>query len=96
LRYRNPATPVGVVRAAMRGHEAVTVTDLAHLPFDEIDMQTTVIIGNSRTIVWDNLMITPRGYENKEKRADTGAQKGEGAAEKPDSRRPENSDNSLP
>jgi precorrin-3B methylase len=29
-------------------------------------MQTTVIIGNSKTHVWNNLMITPRGYENKE------------------------------
>ena len=67
LRYRTPATPVGVVKAAMREHESVMVTDLAHMPFDEIDMQTTVIIGNSKTIVWNNLMITPRGYENKEK-----------------------------
>ena len=96
LRYRTPATPVGVVRAAMREHESVMVTDLAHMPFDEIDMQTTVIIGNSRTIVWDNLMITPRGYENKEKWKDKGEQEGEGAAEKPDSNLPENSDNALP
>ncbi len=62
LRHRTPATPVGIVRAAMREDERVTVTDLAHMPFDEIDMQTTVIIGNSKTIVWNNLMITPRGY----------------------------------
>ncbi len=66
LRYRNPATPVGVVKAAMREHESVIVTDLAHMPFDQIDMQTTVIIGSSKTRVWNNLMITPRGYENKE------------------------------
>ena len=54
------------------------MTDLAHMPFDEIDMQTTVIVGNSKTIVWDSLMITPRGYENKEKWKDMGRQKGEG------------------
>jgi cobalt-precorrin 5A hydrolase/precorrin-3B C17-methyltransferase len=85
LRYRAPATPVGVVRAAMREHEKVTVTDLAHVPFDEIDMQTTVIIGNSKTIVWNNLMITPRGYENKEKWEGMAKKEGEGAAEKPGS-----------
>jgi cobalt-precorrin 5A hydrolase/precorrin-3B C17-methyltransferase len=76
LRYRVPATPVGVVRAAMREHESVMVTDLAHMPFDEIDMQTTVIIGNSKTIVWNNLMITPRGYENKEKWEGAGGKEG--------------------
>ncbi len=65
LKHRRPETPAGIVRAAMREGEKVTVSDLAHLPFDEIDMQTTVIIGNSRTIVRDGLMITPRGYENK-------------------------------
>jgi precorrin-3B C17-methyltransferase len=96
LRYRTPATPVGVVRAAMREHESVIVTDLAHMPFDEIDMQTTVIVGNSKTHVWNNLMITPRGYENKEKWGDIGGQIGEGAAEKPDSPGPENSGNSPP
>jgi cobalt-precorrin 5A hydrolase/precorrin-3B C17-methyltransferase len=96
LRYRTPATPVGVVRAAMREHEKVMVTDLVHMPFDEIDMQTTVIIGNSKTIVWNNLMITPRGYENKEKWEGMGRKEGEGAAEKPDPPQPEDPDNSLP
>ena len=33
----------------------------------DIDMQTTVIIGNSQTFVWDNRMITPRGYEKNSK-----------------------------
>jgi cobalt-precorrin 5A hydrolase/precorrin-3B C17-methyltransferase len=66
MRHRAPDTPVGIVRGAMRADEVVTVTDLSHLPFDEIDMQTTVIIGNSKTFVWEHLMITPRGYEEKE------------------------------
>ncbi|MGD0229863.1 MAG: precorrin-3B C(17)-methyltransferase [Syntrophorhabdales bacterium] len=67
LRHRAAATPVGIVKAAMRAHEKVIVTDLDHMPLDEIDMQTTVIVGNSKTAVWRNLMITPRGYENKER-----------------------------
>ena len=71
LKHRTAATPVGVVKAAMREHEWVMVTDLAHMPFDEIDMQTTVIVGNSKTHVWNNLMITPRGYEHKEEWEDT-------------------------
>lgn len=65
LRHRKPATPVGIVRAAMRPGERVTITDLGNIPFDDIDMQTTVIVGNSKTTVWNGVMITPRGYENK-------------------------------
>ena len=65
LKHRAPGTPVGIVRSATREQEKVLITDLGNLPFDEIDMQTTVIIGNSRSVVRDNLMITPRGYENK-------------------------------
>lgn len=66
LRHRDPATPVGIVKGAMREHEKIIISDLARLPFQEVDMQTTVIIGNSRTTVWNNMMITPRGYERKE------------------------------
>jgi precorrin-3B C17-methyltransferase len=29
----------------------------------DVDMQTTVIIGNSKTFVWNHLMVTPRGYQ---------------------------------
>jgi cobalt-precorrin 5A hydrolase/precorrin-3B C17-methyltransferase len=65
MKYRSPTTPVGIVRAAMREDETVMVTDLGNVPFDIIDMQTTVIVGNSRTEVWNGLMITPRGYEKK-------------------------------
>ncbi len=63
LRHRRPETPVGIVKGATREHEAVIVTDLTNMHDSDIDMQTTVIIGNSRTFAWNNLMITPRGYE---------------------------------
>jgi precorrin-3B C17-methyltransferase len=49
----------------MREQETVIVTDLANMQDSDIDMQTTVIIGNSKTFAWNNLMVTPRGYENK-------------------------------
>ena len=65
LQHRGPATVVGIVKGAMREHESVIVTDLENMRDSDIDMQTTVIIGNSKTFVWNNLMVTPRGYENK-------------------------------
>jgi len=65
IRHRNPDTPVGIVKGAMRDNESVVVTDLGHMLEHDIDMQTTVIIGNSKTIEWNGLMVTPRGYEKK-------------------------------
>jgi cobalt-precorrin 5A hydrolase/precorrin-3B C17-methyltransferase len=65
LKHRGPATIVGIVRGAMRTHESIIVTDLGNMKDSDIDMQTTVIIGNSKTFVWNNLMVTPRVYENK-------------------------------
>jgi cobalt-precorrin 5A hydrolase / precorrin-3B C17-methyltransferase len=65
LRHRTPATPVGIVHRAMREDERAIITSLGAMPDHEIDMQTTVIIGNSKTFVWRETMITPRGYEDK-------------------------------
>lgn len=65
LKHRGQKTAVGLVKGAMREQERVIVTDLANMRDTDVDMQTTVIIGNSKTFVWNDLMITPRGYENK-------------------------------
>ncbi|MBI5075189.1 MAG: precorrin-3B C(17)-methyltransferase [Nitrospirae bacterium] len=65
MQHRRPDTPVGIVKAAMRENESVVVTDLEHMLEHDIDMQTTIIIGNSKTLTWNHLMITPRGYEKK-------------------------------
>jgi len=62
LRHRSAETPVGLVKAAMRENEKVIITNIKDMLNYEIDMQTTVIIGNSTTFTWNNLMITPRGY----------------------------------
>ncbi len=67
LKHRPGNTPVGIVKAATRENEKVTVTDLAHMLECEIDMLSTVIIGNSQTFTWNDRMITPRGYGNKYK-----------------------------
>ncbi len=68
LRYRSPDTPVGIVKSAMRKNEVVSITTLGDMPVELIDMQTTVIIGNSQTFTWNDYMITPRGYERKIRR----------------------------
>ena len=61
LRYRDQANPAGIVR--MDGNEPiVTVTNLKNMCDFEIDMMTTVVIGNSATFMSGKRMITPRGY----------------------------------
>lgn len=65
LRYRGGKTPVGIVTAASRDNETVCLTTLDHMLDAEINMQSTVIIGNSTTFSWNGYMITPRGYRDK-------------------------------
>jgi precorrin-3B C17-methyltransferase len=65
LSHRDPATPVGIVTGAMRDNQRVTLTTLGELHRAEVDMQTTVFIGNAATFSYDGFMITPRGYAKK-------------------------------
>jgi precorrin-3B C17-methyltransferase len=65
LEHRQPSTPVGIVSAADRPHEAVCLTTLDDMLDEEIAMQTTVIIGNSTTFIFQDKMVTPRGYAEK-------------------------------
>lgn len=65
LRHRNPDTPVGIVKSAMREDEEVTVTTLDEMLRIDIDMKTTVIVGNSMSFRWRDRLITPRGYGRK-------------------------------
>lgn len=65
MKQRNPETPVGIVKGAMREDETIVITDLRNMLDHDIDMQTTVVIGNSHTFTWGQWMITPRGYERK-------------------------------
>jgi precorrin-3B C17-methyltransferase len=70
LDHRPGGTPVGIVGDAFRPKQRVTVTDLEHLEeaSPDIDMVTTVVIGNSTTYLHRGRVITPRGYEKKEAR----------------------------
>ena len=63
LWHKDPDTPVGIVRCAKRGTESVVITTLRDMLKEEIDMLTTVIVGNSQTRVENGKMITPRGYK---------------------------------
>jgi len=69
LEHRDPETPVGVVHAAGRDDEQVEIVELQELPdlgeTDLVDMTTTLLVGNEDTYVWDDRMVTPRGYETK-------------------------------
>ncbi|MBK1734469.1 precorrin-3B C(17)-methyltransferase [Halorhodospira abdelmalekii] len=65
LRYRHPQTPVAIVRAAYREGQRSELTTLAALHESELDMLSTVLIGNSATYQQAGCMITPRGYRTK-------------------------------
>jgi precorrin-3B C17-methyltransferase len=69
LEHRDPDTPVGIVHGASRDDEETMLTDLETLPElgeeDIIDMTTTIIVGNEDTYVFEDRMVTPRGYETK-------------------------------
>jgi len=67
MAHRDPATPAGVVTAATRANEKIAVTTLGKLHEAEANMQSTIIIGNSKTFTWQDFMITPRGYTDKYK-----------------------------
>ncbi len=60
--HRPPSVPVGVVRNASRPDESVTLTTLADLDPDDVDMYSVVIVGCSQSRVVDGRLVTPRGY----------------------------------
>ena len=62
---RTADTPVGVVSRAMRDGQTVTLTSLGQANQADVDMQTVIIIGNSRTYTYQGRMVTPRGYLEK-------------------------------
>lgn len=66
-KYRDNDTPVGIVKNATREGETVIVTTLGKIMEhnDTIDMSTLILIGNSESRLWNNRIITPRGYQRK-------------------------------
>ena len=63
LRYKDPETVCGVVRNIGRDGESSQVCTLLELRDMEVDMFTTVFVGNASTKDISGHMVTPRGYK---------------------------------
>lgn len=62
LEHLKPETVCGIARNIGREGEAMSVLTLAELADTQVDMFSTVFIGNSKTRAEHGKMITPRGY----------------------------------
>lgn len=62
MRYKSPETICGLVQNIGREGEAAKVLSLAELRDTQVDMFTTVFVGNSQTREIGGKMVTPRGY----------------------------------
>ena len=64
LQYKSPETVCGTVTNIGREGERCKLFTLKALRKEEVDMFTTVFIGNSETRVINGKMVTPRGYRH--------------------------------
>ena len=64
LKYKSEETVCGIVGNIGRDGESETVMTLKELRDTQVDMLTTVFVGNSRTKNINGKMVTPRGYKN--------------------------------
>jgi precorrin-3B C17-methyltransferase len=62
-KYIKPDTPVGIVRNAGREGQNYAITTLKNLLNENIDMVTTIVVGNSATKLVNGKMVTARGYD---------------------------------
>ena len=63
LKNQRADVPAGIVRNIGREGEEYEIMTLAELRDAQVDMFSTVILGNSQTEVINNRMVTPRGYK---------------------------------
>ncbi|MDO5335919.1 MAG: precorrin-3B C(17)-methyltransferase [Eubacteriales bacterium] len=64
MTYKSPETVCGIVGNIAREGEISRVMTLQELRDTQVDMFTTVFIGNSQTKSIGGKMVTPRGYRN--------------------------------
>ena len=64
MQYRSPKTVCGIAQNIGRQGEQSRLLTLSELAETQVDMFTTVFIGNSATKVTDGKMVTPRGYKD--------------------------------
>jgi len=62
LQSRREETPVLIARQVGRENQTKQYFTLNTIPFEEIDMLSIIIIGNSQTTLVDEIFLTPRGY----------------------------------
>ena len=62
LQYASPETVCGIAKNIGRDGEETQVLTLEKLRDTEVDMFSTVFIGNSQTKIINGKMVTPRGY----------------------------------
>ena len=63
LKNQSGDVPAGIVRNIGREGESYELTTLRELRDKQVDMFSTVIIGNSQTQVINGRLVTPRGYK---------------------------------
>lgn len=63
LTVLSPSTSCGYVRNIGRDGMDKKLCTLAELSDENVDMFTTVFIGNSKTKITDGMLVTPRGYD---------------------------------
>ncbi len=63
LTHKSGTTSCGFVKNIGREGQTATTCTLDELHSQEVDMFTTVIIGNSQTKIINNKLVTPRGYK---------------------------------
>ena len=68
LENRSAETVCGIVRNIARKGEQSRILTLGELHGTAVDMFSTVFIGNSQTRLYNDKMVTPRGYARKKKR----------------------------
>ena len=62
IEFRKSCTPVAIARELGRPDESIEIHTLETLPFDQVDMLTILVIGNSQSVIKNNRFLTPRGY----------------------------------
>ena len=76
-KYRSPDTPVALIKSAYRHMENITYSTLKEFLEFEIGMLTTVLVGSTKTYMYEGYMVTPRGYDNKYDMADGSVHQGQ-------------------
>ncbi|WP_133245649.1 precorrin-3B C(17)-methyltransferase [Pelagibaculum spongiae] len=62
LQHLSACVPVAIIKSAYQPDQSIVLSDLMHFLAHNIDGDSTVIIGNTRSYIYEGLMGTHRGY----------------------------------